>query len=607
MLTEFHFLRPVWLLLIPLSICWALWSSKRRRHAGWSRLIPQSKLLIPLIISAVALAGPAWQLLPANVATSTDVRIFLLDLSPSMLARDIAPDRLTKARLKLIDMLRLRQGSESALIVYAGDAHQVTPLTDDPATIEALVPTLHPDIMPIPGNRPELAISMAIELVENAQYDHGDLVLITDGVPADAIATIKSTLPPSMRLSILGVGTTQGAPVPTQSGYLTDEAQNIIMASLNTQQLERLAGHFDGRYRVAGDTLTDVEYLNDLPKRLSSRRSTERSQNFDQHDDAGYWLVLLLLPLAIIGFRKNLLWIGLPLLITPPQSYAMDWESLWLNSDQRAARRLAEGDAVRAAELFSNGRWRSIAHYRAGNYLQSVELMADAEYAEDFYNLGNAQALAGDLFAALKSYELALLLYQPDAADRIADTVHNIAVVKSHLEKESDDQNRPGEPNEDANATDEDGTDTVDVDTADVNESSAGSARQSAVGGTAGGPDSLDQTAMSDQGSAGTRPGESDDLNPESPADANSAQASTSAPADTDLTTERDRPSTMTPIETQSGNRVLTPYSEQWLRELPLDPGGYLRRKFFYESKTAESATDEQWDTRPVRLLDGRY
>ena len=152
-------------------------------------------LLLAWIISAIALSGPSWEKTPQALLKNREALIVVLDLSPSMLAQDIAPDRITRARLKLIDFLRLRTDGETALIVYAGDPHRVSPLTDDTSNIEALVPSLHPGIMPLPGSTTETAIEMAVELFEDAAISGGDILLITDGVDPRAADQIVDLLP----------------------------------------------------------------------------------------------------------------------------------------------------------------------------------------------------------------------------------------------------------------------------------------------------------------------------------------------------------------------------------------------------------------------------
>ena len=231
-LTQLHFIRPLWLLAIPLCALLLYWHVQYAATGGWARYIAADKIpflaihgkrsspvhrwlpLAPMALACIALAGPSWQQLPGSVATNRQATVILLDLSPSMLAQDLNPDRLQLAKLKLIDFLRTRVDGDTALIAYAGDAHRVTPLTDDPAVIENLVPILHPDIMPLAGSETEQAVELALTLFAGAELQQGDIVLLTDGVHEEAAAAIRKRLPEAFRLSILGVGSVAGAPIP---------------------------------------------------------------------------------------------------------------------------------------------------------------------------------------------------------------------------------------------------------------------------------------------------------------------------------------------------------------------------------------------------------
>ena len=180
-MSDLHFLRPLWfllLLIIPLLPRLLQWL--HQGQSGWARVMPRT-LLTPLlsqtgmeggqrrspllalslltVLLAFALAGPAWRQAPTPLQQQNDSLVVVLDLSLSMLATDVEPDRLTLAKRKIRDLLMERKGGFTALLVYAADAHVVTPLTDDRQTIEGLLDVVDPVIMPKPGNRPDLAIS----------------------------------------------------------------------------------------------------------------------------------------------------------------------------------------------------------------------------------------------------------------------------------------------------------------------------------------------------------------------------------------------------------------------------------------------------------------
>ncbi|WP_372983341.1 VWA domain-containing protein, partial [Marinobacter sediminum] len=228
-MADFHFLRPFWLLLI-LSLPILVFTLRHLRlgDSGWARIIPE-RLLAPVIrhdgssgkqqrspmlpvslaviALSIALAGPAWREAPTPLKQPGDSLVIVLDLSLSMLATDLEPNRLTLAKRKIRDILDAREGSLNGLIVFAADAHVVAPLTDDDKTIEGMLDVLEPVIMPAPGNRADLAIARARDLLQQGAPGEGRILLITDDVPRRYHAAISQTLEGSgLSLDTLVVG-----------------------------------------------------------------------------------------------------------------------------------------------------------------------------------------------------------------------------------------------------------------------------------------------------------------------------------------------------------------------------------------------------------------
>lgn len=217
----FHLLRPdlLWMLGICPVIALALWY--RRAHQGdWSRVIDAELLpyLLPdqtrevrrvgvwiptflLGVVILAAAGPSLQRVELPVIKRADALVIVLDMSASMLAADIQPSRIQRARQKVLDLLETRKEGVTGLVVFAGDAHVVTPLTDDTRTIANLMPALSPTMMPLPGANASSAIEMATELLITAGAQGGQILLMTDGLPGfdtDMVTTaLKKVAPPS--------------------------------------------------------------------------------------------------------------------------------------------------------------------------------------------------------------------------------------------------------------------------------------------------------------------------------------------------------------------------------------------------------------------------
>jgi Ca-activated chloride channel family protein len=111
-----------------------------------------------------------------------------------MLATDIKPTRIDRARFKLEDLLKRFVEGDTALIAYAGEAFVISPLTHDPATIAALLPGLRPNIMPVPGSRAEHAFSLAANLLSRSKSGSGHIIWITDGIEGQDFAALENTV-----------------------------------------------------------------------------------------------------------------------------------------------------------------------------------------------------------------------------------------------------------------------------------------------------------------------------------------------------------------------------------------------------------------------------
>lgn len=443
--TDFHFLRPLWFLaLFPAFLLVGfLWFS-RLRAGQWSRAInadllphliegrvgvgrrwPLVLLLTAWLVAIFSLAGPVWRKLPQEVRQKQDVLVLIQDLSLSFYAQDLPPDRLTRAQHKLADILDARKEGLTALIVYAGDAHVVSPLTDDTATIAALVPELEPGIMPSYGSNLKAAVELSLQLLADSSVSHGRLLLLTDEVEAaDGAAVTRLLRGKEVTLSVLGVGTATGGPIPKgDGGFLQDGQGRIVVPRLESGELRRLAADNGGRYREL--TLDDGDFNDLLGAGAILPRSEQYRQvkrEFDQWREEGYWLVLPLLALALLGFRRGWLIFLLVLMLWGPArpSAALEWRDLWQRRDQQAARALAENQPQEAARLFQDPQWRGVAEYRAGNYGEAVKDFSGSEGADAYYNRGNGLAKGGRLEEAVQAYEQALRI-APDLADALAN------------------------------------------------------------------------------------------------------------------------------------------------------------------------------------------
>jgi Ca-activated chloride channel family protein len=460
-LSDFHFVRPFWFLgLLPILLIWLLYKSQNKGSGGWrgvidpvlaNYLIDRGEVasgfkkrmqfllwLTAWVLACTALAGPAWEKLPEPVAKKTSALIIVLDLSPSMLAQDIKPSRILRARYKLIDILKLRKEGLTALVVYAGSAHLVSPLTDDSKTIINLVNSLDPTMMPTLGSNIEEAIEISTEITANSGLSRADILLVTDGVDRRAFSTIETIVNINglFRVSILGIGTEQGAPIPlSYGGFLKDQRGNILIPKLEPESLKKLAEKTGGVYQSMASDNNDINLLlkHTLISMPNEIRETERS--FDVWNDQGYWLIIILLPLIILAFQRGVLvaFLLMPFLY-PFSINAFEWNDLWERKDQQAAKALESGNAKEAQGLFRDDQWRASAAYIAGDYQSAVEefgaLSKNAD-ADTLYNLANSLANIGEFEAAIDTYARSL-----EIAPNSEDALFNKRLLEDLLEQQ---------------------------------------------------------------------------------------------------------------------------------------------------------------------------
>ncbi|SDZ78895.1 VWA domain-containing protein [Microbulbifer marinus] len=582
-LQQFHFLRPhfLWLLLPAALTCWGLartvLSSGQLQKIIDADLLPHLLLrggarrpwLFALIFTLfagmiVALAGPTWRKLPTPVYSSQDALVILLDLSPSMMATDLSPDRLTRARLKVLDILRQRKDGLTALVAYGGEAHVVTPLTEDTATIANLVPALSPAIMPVPGSNIEMAVETGIRLLKDGAAGRGQLLAVTDGIDEMAVDTVaKLVAGARVELSILAVGSGEGSPIPrgNGSGFITDSNGSIIIANFDARELARLARGSGGRFaRISVD---DSDIVRLLPDTEAPEQAQLTEREFDQWREEGPWLVLLLLPLAALLFRRGALACTLPfalLLLPAKQAQAFEWRDLWQREDQQARELLEEGQPEQAAETFESPQWRGTANYRAGNYPAAEQDFARSSDAEGLYNLGNSLTQQGLYNEAIAAYDEALK-EQP----QFADARHNRAIAEK-LKKLQEKQQQQSQQ--------------------DQQQSGEQQQQQSGDKQQQQNQDQQQQQSQQNAGSQSEPSGsESEDSSAQQPQNGEQQEQEQQKPGEKQQGEDQQQGEQQragaeeSPLDPETQQAL-----DQWLRQIPDDPAGLMREKFKYES-----------------------
>ncbi|PSF06146.1 hypothetical protein C7H09_10955 [Marinobacter fuscus] len=609
-MADFHFLRPLWLLLLlclPLLFITRHWMS--RGDTGWSRYIPPA-LLQPLLqnrnqapgsmrrprlltlglgltLLAVALSGPSWRQAPTPLKQPQDSLVILLDLSLSMLATDVEPNRLTQAKRKIRDILQLRRGGLTALVVYAGDAHTVTPLTEDGQTIEAMLDVLDPTIMPATGNRADLAVARARKLLDQGAPGRGQILLMSDKVARSQYSAIGDTLAnTAYRLSTLVVGTTEGGPIPlAKRGFIRDNGE-IVISRAEPAAMAELARSHQGQSHELTLNEQDIQSLELAPRDSDLWQSAEDTGlSVNRWQDDGYWLLWAAAPLLLLGWRQGSLllvaFVLVPLLASPRPAMALDWPGLWQREDQRGPALIEENPAS-ATQSLTSPVWRGAALYRNGEYQAAAQAFARQAGPHGDYNRGNALAKAGDLEAALGAYDKALSA-NPDMHDaRFNRQLVEDLLRQQQAQQQAQNQQRAqgdrnaekpqpgqqsGDPGDDGNSN----SASTPPNSAGSNEASEGQNSQPHDPASLG--EDSDGKERNDQTEENTEPSEQARSTAQKPGEDDTADASSR------VGDAREQP--------------LTQGQEQWLRRIPDNPGGLLQRKFLQQYQQRQTQPDE--------------
>jgi len=439
---SFHFLRPAWLLALPLLVP-ALWLALRQQASAsaWRRACdpqllrhlvlpggargsrgPLAALAAGWIAACLALAGPSWERLPQPAWDEPVQTVFVLSLAASMNGSDVAPSRAVRARYALLDALERADGAVG-LVIFAEEPYAVTPLTDDPRVIAQQVSLLEPGLMPGHGSRVDRALEEARVLIERAGAPRGRVLLLGDGLgdaPDAAMAAAARSAAAGSPVSVLGI-----------AGDL--------------EALEALADAGGGRFAALRADDADIAYLlaSDLELSPLAGGSQRSDLTADVWRDAGAWLVLVPLLLASLAFRRGwaLAACLLAFLALDPAPASAELDDWWARPDQQGARAFERGDHAEAAELFQDPAWRGVSQYKSGDYEQAIETLSARDDSRSQYNLGNALARAQRLEDAIAAYERAL---EQDPAHEDAlfnrDLLQKLLEEQQRLQEQQQDQ-----------------------------------------------------------------------------------------------------------------------------------------------------------------------
>jgi Ca-activated chloride channel family protein len=614
---QFHFLRPEWLwalLLLPVLI----WQVNRltRQSSGWQQLVAPELLaqllqgeagkqlpMTPLVsacwlLGILALAGPSWQKQPQPLFQLQQARVLAMDMSLSLYSTDLKPNRLSRMRYKAMDLLDRRQDGEVGLVAFSAEPFTISPLTNDHANLKNLIPSLTPELMPTRGSRPDKAVEAAIGLLQSAGYPEGEVILLTDAITEQQAKTIAEQAENSaVSVSVLAVGTHQAAPVKLADGSLLKDSKGaIVLPRLDPGPMKDVSRRTGGRFSLITADDSDLAYLGDRLIQASLQDGKARDRQSDLWHDAGYWLVLLLLPGCLVLFRKGVVLALLAVLWFPaPPVEAIEWQALWKNPDQRGYQAYKNQAYAEAAELFRDHRWRGANLYKSGDYQGAHDAFAEGDSASDWHNRGNALAQQQKFQEAINAYTEALkrdpdqlpsqknkellekmLKQQQQSANQDPSQQQN---SEQQTSERQTGQGSEGSSDSDSSSTQEHAQDkTSDFDANNQHSDSAGRDSRT-TSSPLGAPESNQNTA--------------EQANAEAASMAEPKQEEQSDPADANTT-----------LSAQAGSDGLPQQQQQelqrWLEQVPDDPSLLLRNKMRLEYEQRRKAgkldrEEQQW------------
>jgi Ca-activated chloride channel family protein len=573
-----HFLRPWWLCalaLLPLLAWW--WRRRQREGSAWHALVDPHLLpqllesrgdrrsriapwmaALGYVLAVLALAGPSWRRSEQPLWQSQMPLVVALDLSSASLAADLPPSRLAQARAKLATLLRERNGGQIGLVVFAGDAFTVAPLTDDAANVALFLDSLQPDVMPRDGQRAGEAIEWSARLLKRTGANGGNIVVLTDHADDAAIGAASEAAAAGYRVSALGLGTERGAAYRRVDG-------SIAAARLDPASLRKLAANGNGRYVALSSDDSDLRSLGVLDPRSADVAGGSGS-GYTWRDE-GYWLLLPLMLLTLFGFRRRSSGaLALVLLCAALPLHDAHAEGPWRRPDQAEYARIQRGNEA----------------YRKGDFQAAAQQYDDVDTATAHYNRGNALAKAGQYPEAIKAYDEALRR-QP----RMADAIANRRAVEAAMKRQQQSQSKEGSQQQKSQG--------------DQGDQSQPQSGQPSKSPTPKPDNAQQQPAKQDAQQQKNQQQQSPDADtkpqdPKAQQRADQAQRERMQRALQQARKEDRQPTQEATREKETPEqRERRLANEAWLKRVPDDPGGLLRAKFRleYERRVSQGREEE--------------
>jgi len=307
------------------------WKKKTQKQFTNSKLIeklsPEKstfKSFLKIIVVSLALAFLIISLANPKMGTKLETIkrqgvdiVFALDVSKSMLAEDIAPSRLDKAKqiiTKIIDNL----GSDRVgIIVYAGNAYPLLPITTDHAAAKMFLQNANPDMVSSQGTAINEAIERALTYYDDNEQTNRFLFIVSDGEDhaENDFSAINQAVKEGIKTYTIGVGTKEGGPIPLKNTiggitYKKDNKGEVVITKMKAQTLQDIANKGKGKYINGNKTQETINTVSDLL--LKAEKNEFETKQFSDYKDQFQWFIgfgLLFLIIDVLLLEKKTKWI----------------------------------------------------------------------------------------------------------------------------------------------------------------------------------------------------------------------------------------------------------------------------------------------------------
>ena len=464
-------LKFLWLLwFIPMLLFFYMWANNKKNILiekfvskdlkdkllmGFSPTRQRFKIFLLLIVitfSILALIRPKWGFHWEEIKRKGVDIVVALDVSKSMLAEDVSPNRLERAKREIIDLINLLQGDRLGLVAFAGTSFIQSPLTLDYGAVKIFLDDLDTELIPVPGTAIADAIEKSIKAFDPDDGKSRVIILITDGEDHmnDPLAAAKQANEQKIKIYTIGIGAKEGAPIPDQGGgFKKDHKGNVVLTQLDETSLQKIALETGGSYvrSVSGDL--DLENIyKDINKTVEDKElKSGKRKRFEERYQWILMLAFLFLILEVfISERTNRKILSVFLLCF-----------LYNHS----ANAFFRSDVIKDAEKnYSNGQYKEAisnfltksvenptnkelkfnlgnSYYKGQNFQEAYNIFNELKDASDkkmsqkaYYNLGNTSFRLGKLEEAIEQYHKATTL---DPSDE--DAKFNLELARKELKK----------------------------------------------------------------------------------------------------------------------------------------------------------------------------